>query len=57
MGAAFDLTSIRKGKMPDPQVYSGDIIVVDGSNIRSIYNQFMMSLPILGVFNPILGLY
>lgn len=57
MGAAFDLTSIRKGKSPDPQVYSGDIIVVDGSNIRSIYNQFMMSLPILGVFNPILGLY
>ncbi|MDB5698734.1 MAG: polysaccharide export protein [Alphaproteobacteria bacterium] len=57
MGAAFDINSIRKGKMADPQVYAGDIIIVDGSNIRSIYNQFMMSLPILGVFNPILGLY
>jgi polysaccharide export outer membrane protein len=57
MGAAFDLTTIRKGKMKDPQVYAGDIIVVDGSNVRSIYNQFMMSLPIIGVFNPILGIW
>lgn len=57
MGAAFDLTTIRKGKAPDPQVYSGDIIVVDGSNVRSIYNQFMMALPVIGVFNPILGIW
>jgi polysaccharide export outer membrane protein len=57
MGAAFDLTTIRKGKTPDPQVYAGDIIVVDGSNIRSIYNQFMMTIPVLGVFNPILGIW
>lgn len=57
MGAAFDLTSIRKGKAPDPQVYAGDIIVVDGSNVRSIYNQFMMAIPVIGVFNPILGIW
>jgi polysaccharide export outer membrane protein len=57
MGAAFDLTTIRKGKTPDPQVYAGDIIVVDGSNIRSMYNQFMMTIPVLGVFNPILGIW
>jgi polysaccharide export outer membrane protein len=57
MGAAFDLTSIRKGKSPDPQVYAGDIVVVDGSNVRSMYNQFMMTIPVLGVFNPILGIW
>lgn len=57
MGAAFDLYSIRKGEMKDPEVYSGDIIVVDGSRIRAIQNQVLMSLPIIGMFNPILGLY
>ena len=57
MAAAFDLTTIRKGKTPDPPVYAGDIIVVDGSNVRSIYNQFMMTIPVLGVFNPILGIW
>ena len=33
MAAAFDLTSIRRGEAPDPQIYPGDIVVVDGSAI------------------------
>jgi polysaccharide export outer membrane protein len=54
MGAAFDLYSIRKGQMEDPEVFSGDIIVVDGSKVRQIQNQVLMSLPIIGMFNPII---
>jgi polysaccharide export outer membrane protein len=54
MAAAYDVTSIRKGKMEDPQVYSGDIIVVDGSSIKAIQNQILMTLPIIGMFNPII---
>jgi polysaccharide export outer membrane protein len=54
MAAAFDLYSVRKGQMPDPPIYSGDIIVVDGSRIREVQNQLLRSLPIIGLFNPII---
>ena len=53
MAAAFDLTSIRKGEAEDPKIYSGDIIVVDGSRIRQIQREILSSLPILGAFNPL----
>ena len=54
MAAAFDLTQIRRGKMPNPQVYAGDIIIVDGSSIQQIQRQILMSLPIIGMFNPLI---
>lgn len=52
MAAAFDLTSIRRGENEDPKVYSGDIIVVDGSNVRAIQREILTALPILGFFRP-----
>ena len=42
--AAFDLTSIRRGEAPDPQVYAGDIVVVDGSAIKAAQRQILNSL-------------
>lgn len=53
-GAAFDLHSIRQGEMKDPQVFSGDIIVVDGSKLRQAQQQILMSIPIIGMFNPLI---
>ena len=50
--AAFDLTSIRHGQMPDPAVYAGDIIVVDGSSIKATEKQILQSVPFLGLFRP-----
>ena len=50
--AAFDLTSIRRGQEPDPQVYAGDIIVVDGSATKEAQRQILNSLPILSIFRP-----
>lgn len=52
MAAAFDLTSIRRGEEPDPQVYAGDIIVVDGSAGRSRLTTVLQTLPILALFRP-----
>jgi polysaccharide export outer membrane protein len=52
MAAAFDLTSIRRGQSVDPRVYSGDIIIVDGSGIKEIQSQIMNSLPLVSVFTP-----
>ena len=50
--AAFDLTSIRRGQAPDPPVYAGDIIVVDGSATKEAQRQILNSLPILSIFRP-----
>lgn len=50
--AAFDLMSIRRGQSPDPQVYPGDIIVVDGSSVKALQKQIFQTIPILGLFRP-----
>jgi polysaccharide export outer membrane protein len=51
--AAFDLTSIRRGQSEDPQVYSGDIVVVDGSSIKSLQKQILQSIPLFAIFGPL----
>jgi polysaccharide export outer membrane protein len=53
MAAAFDLVSIRRGAAEDPRVFSGDIIVVDGSSIRAIQREIFSAIPLLNVFNPL----
>ena len=50
--AAFDLVSIRRGEMDDPPVYSGDIVVVDGSAIKAAQKQIFQAFPLLRVFQP-----
>lgn len=52
--AAFDLTSIRRGQSPDPKIYPGDIVVVDGSKIKELQKQILQTVPLLNVFNPVL---
>ena len=51
--AAFDLTSIRRGQAPDPQIYPGDIVVVDGSSIKAAQKQILQSIPLLSIFGPL----
>lgn len=50
--AAFDLTGIRRGEAPDPQIYPGDIVVVDGSKIKEVQKQIFQSVPLLSIFRP-----
>jgi polysaccharide export outer membrane protein len=50
--AAFDLQAIRRGQAPDPAIYPGDIIVVDGSRIRAAQKQILSNLPLLSIFRP-----
>ncbi len=50
--AAFDLLSIRRGQEPDPLIYPGDIVVVDGSSIKAAQKQIMNAVPILSIFRP-----
>jgi polysaccharide export outer membrane protein len=51
--AAFDLVSIRRGQMEDPQIYPGDIVVVDGSSVKAMQKQIMQSIPLLAIFGPL----
>lgn len=50
--AAFDLTAIRRGTAEDPVIYTGDIIVVDGSRLRAIQREIFSTLPLLTAFRP-----
>jgi polysaccharide export outer membrane protein len=51
--AAFDLTAIRRGQAPDPQIYPGDIVVVDGSSIKATQKQILQTIPLLAIFGPL----
>jgi polysaccharide export outer membrane protein len=51
-GAAFDLTAIRHGQSPDPQLYPGDIVVVDGSAIKEGFKRVMQTFPLISIFRP-----
>jgi polysaccharide export outer membrane protein len=52
--AAFDLTAIRRGEATDPQIYPGDIVVVDGSSIKAAEKQIFQAFPLLTVFRPVI---
>lgn len=51
--AAFDLAAIRHGQAKDPQVYAGDIVVVDGSSVKTGFKKFLQAIPLLAIFGPI----
>lgn len=50
--AVFNLQDIRSGKAPDPTIFANDVIVVDGSNIKGAWREFLRSLPGLAFFRP-----
>jgi len=50
MGAVYDLAQVRAGNAPDPQIYGDDVIVVEKSGSRSIFREFIRSIPAIGVF-------
>lgn len=51
--AAFDLTAIRRGQAADPQIFPGDIVVVDGSSVKATQKQILQSIPLLAIFGPL----
>ena len=51
--AAFDLVSIRRGEAPDPQLYAGDIVMVDGSKIKDAQRRLFQAVPLLNIFSPL----
>ena len=52
MVAAFDLASIREAQADDPEIFAQDIIIVDGNQTRANLRDFLMTLPVIGLFRP-----
>lgn len=50
--AAFDLSAIRHGQAQDPQLYPGDIVIVDGSSIKEGFKRFTQAFPLFSFFRP-----
>jgi len=48
--AVFDLKAIRSGNAPDPAVYANDMVVVQGSGVRSMWQEVLHASPLIGVF-------
>lgn len=54
MAALYNLKDIRAGRLPDPDVYGNDIIVVGENATRRLFEDLTRSFPILGAFVPVL---
>lgn len=52
MAAAFDLVSIRRGEMQDPEIYAGDVVVVESNSRRGMFQDILTALPLLAIFRP-----
>jgi polysaccharide biosynthesis/export protein len=50
MVARFDLNQVRKGKIDDPFLQAGDIVMVDESKARTTLRDISSAVPITGLF-------
>lgn len=48
--AAFDLRQVREGLMENPRIYPGDLVMVDGSQLRRDLRDALTAVPLLGFF-------
>ncbi len=48
--ARFDLGAIRTGRMPDPEVYGNDTVVVGTNNVRLALRDVAVVAPVLSLF-------
>lgn len=54
MAALFNLEAIRAGQTVDPQIYGDDVVVVGTNQGRRQFRDIVQSIPVLGVFTPVL---
>lgn len=48
--AVYDMRALRRATVPDPQLYAGDVIVVEQSNSKTALRRFIEAIPALGLF-------
>lgn len=50
MGAVFNVSRIRKGLDPDPEVLGGDVIVVGFDAVKGTFRDFLTAAPAINIF-------
>jgi len=50
MAAAYHMRDLRTGRIPDPQLYAGDVVVVEQSGSKTVLRRFIETVPALGLF-------
>lgn len=50
MAAVYDMRELRQGRIEDPRVYGGDIVVVEQSGSKTALRRFIESIPALALF-------
>ena len=48
--AKYELSAIRSGNAEDPMLLAGDVVVVNTSDVKSGFNNFLKILPVAGLF-------
>lgn len=51
VGALFDLTAIRSGRADDPEIYGGDTVIVDSSDVKSTWHTVVSAIPLFTIFS------
>lgn len=52
--ARFDVDEIKAGRAPDPPIMQGDVVIVNSSTGKKLYQDVMKALPLVGVFGLLL---
>lgn len=50
MAAVYDMRELRSGRMADPQLYGGDMVIVEQSDSKTAFRRIIESIPVLGLF-------
>ncbi|HEY5364059.1 MAG TPA: polysaccharide biosynthesis/export family protein [Aestuariivirga sp.] len=51
MAARYDIRQVRSGKLPDPMLLSGDVVMVDESATRTTLRDITTAMPLTGLFS------
>jgi len=49
MTGFYNLSAIREGKQPDPQIYGQDVIIIDTSSGKSFLSNMGSAMPLIGL--------
>jgi polysaccharide export outer membrane protein len=52
--AKFDVDKIKAGRAVDPPIIQGDVVIVNASSGKKLYQDVMKALPLMGVFGLLL---
>ncbi len=53
MAARYDIRKVRSGKLPDPMLLAGDVVMVDENSTKTTLRDISAAMPLTGLFSVI----